>query len=94
MERELKRSNLGFHKNDNAFLAVNDGAALQAAFGRLSPRIIRKQLDYSALILGPKLSKKERTQMSLSRFYSIAQIEYCDFVPRNKTAVYVPAPIM
>ncbi len=32
--------------------------------------------------------------MSLSRFYSIAQIEYCDFVPRNKTAVYVPAPIM
>ena len=34
MERELKRGNLGFHKNDNAFLAVNDGAALQAAFRR------------------------------------------------------------
>jgi hypothetical protein len=27
--------------------------------------------------LGPKFSKKERSQMNLSRFYAIAQIEYC-----------------
>jgi hypothetical protein len=52
-------------------------AALQAAADRLSPQIIRKQLDYWTLILGPKFSKKERSQMSLSRFYSITQIEYC-----------------
>jgi hypothetical protein len=77
MEQELKRRNIGFRKDDNAFLAVDDVAALQSAADRLSPEIIRKQLDYWTLILGPKFSKKERSQISLSRFYSIAQIEYC-----------------
>ena len=77
MEQELKRANIGFRKDDNAFLAVGDVAALQAAADRLSPAIIRKQLDYWTLILGPKFSKKERSRMSLSRFYSISQIEYC-----------------
>ena len=77
IERELERAGIGFHKNDNAFLAVDDVAALQAAADRLSPAIIRKQLDYWTLILGPKFSKKERGQMNLSRFYAIAQIEYC-----------------
>jgi hypothetical protein len=77
IERELQRAGIGFHKNDNAFLAVDDVAALQAAADRLSPAIIRKQLDYWTLILGPKFSKKERSQMNLSRFYAIAQIEYC-----------------
>ena len=77
IERELIKAGIGFHKNDNAFLAVDDVAALQAAADRLSPQIIRKQLDYWTLILGPKFSKKERGQMSLSRFYAIAQIEYC-----------------
>jgi hypothetical protein len=33
-------------KNDKAFLAVDDVAALQAAADRLSPEIIRKRLDY------------------------------------------------
>ena len=77
IEQELTRAGIGFHKDDNAFLAVEDVARLQAAADRLSPAIIRKQLDYWTLILGPKFSKKERTQMNLSRFYAIAQIEYC-----------------
>jgi hypothetical protein len=77
IERELKRAGIAFHKDDNAFLAVDEVAALQAAADRLSPAIIRKQLDYWTLILGPKFSKKERAQMNLSRFYAIAQIEYC-----------------
>lgn len=77
IQRELERAGIGFHKNDNAFLAVDDVAALQAAADRLSPAIIRRQLDYWTLILGPKFSKKERAQMNLSRFYAIAQIEYC-----------------
>jgi hypothetical protein len=77
MERELTRGKVGFKKDDNAFLAVDDVAALQAAADRLSPQIIRKQLDYWTHLLGPKFSKKERSQMGLSRFYSIAQIEYC-----------------
>ncbi len=77
LEQELNRKQIGFRKDDNAFLATDDVAELQAAADRLSPQIIRKQLDYWTLILGPKFSKKERSQMSLSRFYSITQIEYC-----------------
>lgn len=77
IEQELNRRRIGFRKNDNAFLAVDDVAALQAAADRLSPQIIRQRLDYWTLILGPKFSKRERRQMNLSRFYAIAQIEYC-----------------
>src|SRR5579863_933097 len=77
IERELQRADVAFRKDDNAFLAVDDVAALQAAADRLCPAIIRKQLDYWTLILGPKFSKKERQEMNLSRFYAIAQIEYC-----------------
>jgi hypothetical protein len=77
IEQELKRKQIGFCKNDNAFLAVDDVAELQAAADRLSAEIIGKQLDYWTFLLGPKFSKKERSQMNLSRFYAIAQIEYC-----------------
>ncbi len=77
IEQELKRAQIGFRKTDNAFLAVDDVAALQAAADRLSPAIIRGRLDYWTLILGPKFSTKERKQLNLSRFYAIAQIEYC-----------------
>jgi hypothetical protein len=77
IEQQLHRSRIGFHKSDNAFLAVDDVPALQAAADRLSPAIIRKQLDYWTFLLGPKFSKKERSQMNLSRFYALAQVEYC-----------------
>jgi hypothetical protein len=77
IEQELKRAQIGFRKHDNAFLAVDDVAALQAAADRLSPEIIRTRLDYWTLVLGPKFSAKERQQLNLSRFYAIAQIEYC-----------------
>ena len=77
IERELTKAGIGFHKNDNAFLAVDDVGALQAAADRLSPAIIRQRLNYWTLIVGPKFSKKEREQINLSRFYAITQIEYC-----------------
>jgi hypothetical protein len=77
IEQQLKRKQIGFRKNDNAFLAVDNVAELQAAADRLSAEIIGKQLDYWTFLLGPKFSKKERGQMNLSRFYAIAQIEYC-----------------
>jgi len=77
IEQELRRAGIGFRKHDNAFLAVADPAALQAAADRLSPDIIRRRLDYWTLILGPKFSKKERAQLNLSRLYAISQIEYC-----------------
>ena len=72
MEQELKRKQVGFRKSDNAFLAVDDVAQLQAAADRLSPQLIRKQLDYWTFLLGPKFSKKERGRMNLSRFYAIS----------------------
>ena len=96
IQRELECNGIGSHKNDNAFLAVNDVAALQAAADRLSPDIIRKQLDYWTLMVGPKFSKKERRRVNLSRFYAIAQIEYCrnfifkpKFQPRSHVGSFV-----
>ena len=77
IQQELNRRHIGFRKHDNAFLAVDDVAALQAAADRLSPKIIRPRLDYWTLILGPKFSPRQRQQMNLARFYAIAQIEYC-----------------
>jgi hypothetical protein len=40
LEQELNRAQIGFRKNDNAFLAVDDVAALQAVADKLSPAII------------------------------------------------------
>ena len=77
IEQELKKAQVAFRKNDNAFLAIDDVAALQAAADPLSPQIIQKQIDYWTLILGPKFSRAERKQINLSRFYAIGQIEYC-----------------
>ena len=89
IERELSRAQIGFRKNDNAFLAVDDVAALQAAADRLSPDIIRKRLDYWTLIVGPKFSAKERNAINLSRFYAISQIEYCrNFIFRRHFPIH------
>ena len=89
IEQELKRAGIGFRKHDNAFLAVDDAAALQASADRLSPEIIRRRLDYWTLILGPKFSKKERAKLNLSRFYAISQIEYCrNFIFRRHFPIH------
>jgi hypothetical protein len=77
IEQELNRKKIGFRKHDNALLAVDSVAQLQAAADRLHPNIIRKRLEYWTLIVGPKFSKRERQQMNLARFYAICQIEYC-----------------
>ena len=77
IEQQLNRAGIGFRKNDNAFLAVDAVAALQAAADKLSPEIIRKRLDYWTFVLGPRFSKKEKEKINLSRFYAISQIEYC-----------------
>ena len=77
MEQELNQLRIGFRKHNNAFLATHNVEQLQAAADRLGPELIRKQLDYWTLILGPKFSAKERSAMNLSRFYAINQIEYC-----------------
>ena len=77
IEQELNRDKIGFRKNDNAFLAVDDTAALQTAADRLTGEVISERLDYWTLVLGPKFSKRERAEMNLHRFYAVNQIEYC-----------------
>ena len=77
MEQELKRLNIAFRKDDNAFLAVDDPEALQAAADRLSADIIRNRLEYWTLVLGPKFSRGEREAMDLRRYFFFAQVEYC-----------------
>jgi hypothetical protein len=77
IEQELNRKQIGFRKNDNAFLAVDDVAALQGAADRLTGELIGERLDYWTLLLGPKFSKRERSAMNLHRFYAVNQIEYC-----------------
>lgn len=89
MERELLRLGIGFKKQDNAFLAVDDVAALQSAADRLNPEVIRERLDYWTFHLGPKFSAREREQISLSRFYAIAQIEYCrNFIFKRHSPIH------
>ena len=56
IENELNRQGISFRKNDNAFLAVADPQALQAAADRFTPEVIRKRLEYWTLVLGPKFS--------------------------------------
>jgi hypothetical protein len=77
IEQELNRNQIGFRKKDNAFLAVDDLAALQGAADRLTGEVIRERLDRWTLLLGPKFSKRERGAMNLHRFYAVNQIEYC-----------------
>jgi hypothetical protein len=63
IEHQLNRAKIGFRKDDNAFLAVDDVEALQAVADVLSPEIIRKRLDYSTFFLpggrriGPGIGK-------------------------------------
>jgi hypothetical protein len=90
---ELQRQGVGFRKDDNAFVWVSDVEALQAAADRLSREIIRKRLDYWTLVLGPKFSKKDRAAIPLCREYSLNQVEYCEFVPRNRFAIMCPPRI-
>ena len=77
IEQELNRNKIGFRKNDNAFLAVDEVKALQGAADRLTGEVIGERLDYWTLLLGPKFSKRERDAMNLHRFYAVNQIEYC-----------------
>ena len=88
IERELIRKGIAYRKNDNAFLSVNDTAALQDTADKLSAEIIQKRIEYWTLIVGPKFSKRERKAMNLSRFYAISQIEYCrNFIFRNNSPI-------
>jgi hypothetical protein len=78
IERQLRRQNIPFTKEDNRFVCVGNPKALQKAADRLSGKIIQERIDYWALILGPKFSARERAACTgLHRVYAGMQIEYC-----------------
>ena len=77
IEIELRRQQVAFRKDDNAFLTTADPEALQAAADRLSADIIEKRLNSWSWLLTPKFSEKDRKAVNLRRDYSINQIEYC-----------------
>jgi hypothetical protein len=86
---ELQRAGIRFRRDDNAFLAIDDLNALQAAADRLSPAIIRQRLDYWTHVLGPTFSPTDRTAINLRREYSLNQIEYCrNFVFRRHFPIH------
>jgi len=88
IERWLSRAGTALRKEDNSFLSCADPQALNRAAEAFTPEIIRKQLDYWTLILGPKFSKRERLAMNLHRFYAITQVEYCrNFVFRRNAPI-------
>ena len=88
IEQELKRAGIGFRKHDNAFLAVDDVAALQAAADRRAQRS-----SPAPRLLDPdprtEVLKKERAKLNLSRFYAVSQIEYCrNFIFRRHFPIH------
>jgi hypothetical protein len=75
LAQELTGRGVGFRKDDNALLAVDDPAALEAAAARSTPRLIEQRSDYWARRLAPAFSPAERAALPLGYRYSIAQIE-------------------
>jgi len=85
----LQRAGISFRRDDNAFLAISDVAALQAAADALSPEMIRTRIDYWTLVVGPKFSKKDRAAVHLRREYSLNQVEYCrNFIFRRPWSIH------
>jgi hypothetical protein len=75
LAQELARAGVAFRKDDNAFLAVGDMAALEAAADRLTPRLIEQRCDHWARRLAPSFRPAERAALPLGYRYSVAQIE-------------------
>jgi hypothetical protein len=89
IERQLQCAGVQFRKDDNAFLWVADQKALQAAADRLSPQVIRKQLDHWTWVVGPKFAQKDRQAINLNRHYSLQQVEYClNFIFRRNFPIH------
>lgn len=86
LAQELTRAGVAFTKDDNAFLAVDDLAALEAASERLTPRLIEQRCDHWARQLAPAFSQAERAALPLSYRYSVAQIELATDVIFRRSA--------
>jgi hypothetical protein len=86
LAQELTRLGVGFRKDDNAFLAVDDLAALEAAAERLTPRLIEQRCADWVDRLAPRFSAAERAAAGLHYRYSVAQIELATDVIFRRSA--------
>jgi hypothetical protein len=89
LAQELTRSGGAFRKDDNAFLAVADVPALEAASARLTPRLLEQRCDHWTRRLAPAatvFSAAERAALPLGYRYSIAQIELATDVVFKRAA--------
>jgi hypothetical protein len=84
--RELTRQGVAFQQDDNAILAVADVEALEAAVGRLTPRLLEQRCDYWVRRLAPAFSAAEQARLPLHYRYSVAQIELATDVVFKRTA--------
>ena len=86
LAQELTRLGVSFRKDDNAFLAVDDLAALEAAAERLTPRLIEQRCGYWVRQLAPRFTAEERAAVDLHYRYSVAQIELATDVIFRRSA--------
>jgi hypothetical protein len=84
--QELRRDGVRFRKADNAFLAVSDVVALQAAADRLSAAVLQRRCDYRVRRLVPVFSPHEREALRPGYRYSMAQMELATDVVFKRSA--------
>ena len=86
LAQELTRQGIGFRKEDNAFLAVDDRAALEAAAERLTPSLIEHRRGSWVQQVAPQFSHAERAAIALHSRSSVAQIELATDVIFTRSA--------
>jgi hypothetical protein len=84
--QELTRDGVRFRKADNAFLAVSDAVALQAAADRLSAALLQRRCNYWVRQLVPVFSPDEREALRPGYRYSMAQMELATDVLFKRSA--------
>ncbi len=84
--QDLTRDGIRFRKADNAFLAVADVAALQAAADRLSAAILERRCAYWVRRLVPTFSPDERAALAPGYRYSMAQMELATDIVFKRSA--------
>lgn len=84
--QELQRAGVRFRKADNAFLAVNDTVALQAAADRLSAALLQRRCNYWVRRVVPVFSPDEREALRPGYRYSMAQMELATDVVFKRSA--------
>src|SRR5438552_12235142 len=84
--QELTRAGVRFRKADNAFLAVSDVPALQAAADRLTTAVLQRRCAYWVRRVVPVFSPDEREALRPGYRYSMAQMELATDVVFKRSA--------